>query len=314
VAAFRPRATTWRARTARRHAVGERRTDPVVEAQRKAFVEVLGGLGWKQGKNIRFEYRWTRGDGNLVKAYTKELVAMSPDAILTMSTPLVHALRALTRTIPIVLGSASDPIDSKLVDSLARPGGNVTGFASIESVSNIKYLELLKALDPRIARVGVLLSPDNPSAGKRYGGIAAGGPDLKVDVVRLDVMTPADLERAIGSFAERPNGAPIILPSTLTTTFRRIVIDAATRHRLPTIHSFRYYPEDGGLMSFGADQIDQFRRAGQYVDRILRGERAGDLPIQTPTKSDLVINLKTAKNLDLDIPPMLLARADEVIE
>ncbi len=289
-------------------------TDADTQSRATAFREALDGLGWKQGKNIQFEYRWARGDSRLVRNYAKELVAMSPDAIVTQGTQLVHALRDETRTIPIVFGSASDPIESKLVDSLARPGGNITGFTSIEAVSNIKYLELLKEFDPRITRVAVVVSPDNPSSVDRFGGIAAGGPALKVEVVRLDVMTPTDIERTIGAFAAKPTGALVILPSTFTTTHRRTIIDVATRRRLSTIHPFRYYAENGGLMSFGPDQVDQFRRAGSYVDRILRGEKAGELPIQTPTKFDLVINLKTAKSLGLEIPPMLLARADDVIE
>ena len=289
-------------------------TDADAQARAKAFQDALAGLGWSQGQTIQFVYRWTRGDTKLVRAYAKELVAMSPDAILTQGTQLVHALRDETRTIPIVFGSASDPIESKLVDSLAKPGGNITGFTSIEAVSNIKYLELLKEFDPRVTHVGVLLTSDNPSSVDRFGGIAAGGPALKVDVVKLDVKTPADIGRTIDGFTARANGALIILPSALTTTHRGIIIDASARRRLPTIHPFRYFAEGGGLMAFGADQVDQFRRAGHYVDRILRGENPGDLPIQAPTKFELVINLKTAKALGIDIPPMLLARADEVIE
>ena len=282
-------------------------TDANTQARAKAFADALDGVGWKQGKNIQFEYRWTRGDSKLVRDYAKEIVAMSPDAILTESTQLVGALRAETRTIPVVFGSASDPIESKLADSLARPGGNITGFTSIEAVSKIKYLELLKEFDPRITHVGVLLTSDNPTSANRFGAIAAGGPALNVDVVKVDVAPPADIERAIDAFAARPNGALIILPSALTTTHRRIIIDAAARRRLPTIHPFRYFPEGGCLMSFGADQIDQFRRAGLYVDRILRGEKPGELPIQAPTKFELIINLKTAKALGLDVSPDLLA-------
>jgi putative ABC transport system substrate-binding protein len=289
-------------------------TDPEIQAHAKAFREALDSLGWKEGKNIQFEYRWTRGDSTLVGAFAKELVALSPDAILTQSTQLVHALRDETRTIPIVFGSASDPVESKLVASLAKPGGNITGFTSIEAVSNVKYLELLKEFDARITRVGVVISPNNPSSMNRFAGIAAGGPALKVDVIRVDVTTPADIERAIDAFAAKPNGALVVLPGTVTTTHRSTIIDAATRNQLPTIHSYRYYPAAGALMSFGADQVDQFRRAGSYVDRILRGEKPGDLPIQAPTKFDLVINLKAAKALGIDVAPTLLARADEVIE
>lgn len=181
-------------------------------------------------------------------------------------------------------------------------------------MSNVKYLELLKEFDARITRVGVVISPNNPSSMNRFAGIAAGGPALKVDVIRVDVTTPADIERAIDAFAAKPNGALVVLPGTVTTTHRSTIIDAATRNQLPTIHSYRYYPAAGALMSFGADQVDQFRRAGSYVDRILRGEKPGDLPIQAPTKFDLVINLKAAKALGIDVAPTLLARADEVIE
>ena len=284
------------------------------QAQLKAFRDTFAGLGWIEGRNVAFEYRWTGESSDLVQAFAKELVALAPDLLLTQSVQLVSALRNETRIIPILFGGASDPIEVGLVESLARPGGNITGFMSIAAASNVKYLELIKELDPRVARVLVLMSSKDPSNEGRTRGIEAGGPSLKVNVSKADVLILPDIERAISDFAAHPAGALIILPNPVTNTHHLAIIALAAQHRVPAIYQFRYLAAAGGLVTYGADQRDQYSRAASYADRILKGEKPGDLPIQTPTKFDLVINLKTAKALGLDVPPMLLARADEVIE
>ena len=289
--------------------------DSDVQAMVKAFRDSLQDLGWTAGQNVRFNYRWAAGDSNLLRAYAKELVAQAPDVLLaTNSVQSVSALRDETRTIPIVFGSASDPVDAGLVASLAHPAGNITGFTSIQAATNIKWLELIKELVPGIARVMVLLSSDDPSNLRRFRAIQAGGPALKIDVIQADVRTQAEIERVIGAFASDSDGGLIILPNSVTTTYRETIIANAARYRLPAVYPHRYSATSGGLVSYGQDQFDQFRRAASYVDRILKGEKPADLPIQAPTKFELVINLKTAKALGITVPPTLLARADEVIE
>jgi putative ABC transport system substrate-binding protein len=284
------------------------------QAQLKAFRDTLAGLGWIEGRNVAFDYRWTGASSDLVRGYAKELVALAPDLLLTQSVQLVAALRDETRTIPILFGGGSDPIEVGLVESLARPGGNITGFMSIAAASNVKYLELLKELDPRVSRVLVLMSSKDPSNDGRTRGIEAGGPSLKVDVSKADVLILPDIERAIGDFAAHPAGALIMLPNPVTNTHHLAIIALAVQHRVPAIYPFRYLAVAGGLVAYGADQHDQYSRAASYADRILKGENPGSLPIQAPTKFELVINLKTANAIRLEIPPMLLARADEVIE
>jgi putative tryptophan/tyrosine transport system substrate-binding protein len=266
------------------------------------------------GRNVTFDDRWTSASNDLVRVYSKELVALAPDLILTQSVQLVSALRNETRTIPILFGGASDPVEVGLVTSLARPGGNITGFMSLAAATNIKYLELIKELDPRVTRVMVLMNSKDPSNAGRLGAIEAGGPSLKVEVSRADISTPFDIEHALGNFAAHPAGALIVLPNPATNTHYAAIIEQAAEHGLPAIYPFRYLAVAGGLVAYGADQHDQYRRAASYADRILRGEKAGDLPIQTPVKFELIINLKTAKSLGLEIPPNLLALADEVIE
>ena len=284
------------------------------QTQLKAFRDALADLGWTPGRDVAFDYRWTGASSNLVRVYAKELVALAPDLILTQSVQLVSALRDETRTIPILFGGASDPIEVGLVASLARPGGNITGFMSIAAASNIKYLELIKELDPRVTRVMVLMNLKDPSNAGRFRAIEAGGLSLKVEVSKADVSTPLEIESAVDSFAARPAGALIMLPNQVTNTHHLAIISKAAQYRLPAIYPFRYLAVAGGLVSYGADQRDQYRRAAAYADRILKGEKPANLPVQTPTKFELVINLKTAKTLALTVPPTLLARADEVIE
>lgn len=278
------------------------------------FRDALAGLGWTAGRNVTFDYRWTAGSNDLVRTYARELVALDPDLIVTASVQLVSVLRDETQTIPILFGGASDPMDVGLVESLARPGGNVTGFTSIQAATNVKFLELIKEIDPRIGRVLVLMSSRDPSNLGRTHGIEAGGPSLQVAVSSADLSITPDIERTIGNFASTPAGGLIILPSTVTETNAKTIIMLAAQHRLPAIYQFRSMVDAGGLMAYGADQMDMFRRAASYADRILRGEKPGNLPIQAPTKFKLVINLKTAKALGLVVPATLLAIADDVIE
>ena len=285
-----------------------------VQPQLIAFREALADLGWVEGRNVTFDYRWTAGSNDLVRTYAKELVALAPDLLLTASVQLVSALRNETRTTPILFGAASDPVELGLVESLARPGGNVTGFTSMQLATTVKYLELIKELDPRIARVLVVMNSKDPSNLDRTRAIEDGGLSLKVAISRTDLSIASDIEHAIDDFASTPAGGLIVLPSTLTTTKMDTIVTSAARHRLPAIYPFRSWVAAGGLAAYGADQADQFRRSASYADRILRGEKPADLPVQAATKFELVINLKTAKALGLAIPPMLLARADEVIE
>jgi putative ABC transport system substrate-binding protein len=284
------------------------------QAQLKTFRDALADLGWTEGRNVVFDDRWAGASSDLVRVYAKEIVALAPDLILTQSVQLVSAIRDETRTIPILFGGASDPIEVGLVASLARPGGNITGFMSIAAATNIKFLELIKEFDPRVTRVIVLMNSKDPSNAGRLRAIEAGGPSLKVEVSKADVSTPLEIEHALGKFAAQPAGALIVLPSQVTHTHHLAIIEKAAQYRLPAIYPFRYFAIAGGLVSYGADQRDQYRRAAAYADRIFKGEKPGDLPIQTPTKFELVINLKTAKALDLTVPPSLLTRADEVIE
>jgi putative ABC transport system substrate-binding protein len=284
------------------------------QTQLKVFRETLTGRGWTVGRNVAFDERWAGASSDLVRAYAKELVALAPDLILTQSVQLVSAVRDETRTIPILFGGGSDPIEAGLIASLARPDGNIAGFMSIAAATNIKFLELIKELDPRVTRVIVLMNSKDPSNAGRLRAIEAGGPSLKVEVSKADVSSLLEIERALGNFAAKPAGALIMLPNQVTNTHHLAIIASAAQHRLPAIYSFRYLAAAGGLVSYGAEQRDQYRRAADYADRILKGEKPGDLPIQTPTKFELVINLKTAKALGLAVPPTLIARADEVIE
>jgi putative ABC transport system substrate-binding protein len=225
---------------------------------------------------------------------------------------MVSALRDETRSIPILIGVATDPVDVGLVDSHARPGGNITGFTGMEIATTVKYLELLKEIDPRIARVLVLMNSQDPSNLARTHAVTAGGASLNVAVMQADISRPSDIEHAVADFASMPAGGLIVLPSTVMNA--GTIVPLAARHRLPAIYPFRSWAAAGGLMVYGADQVDLFRRAASYADRILKGEKPADLPIQQPTKFELIINLKTAKALGLTVPTSLLARADEVIE
>ena len=279
-----------------------------------AFRQALEKLGWTDGRNVRIDYRWGDADPGRIRAHAKELVGLKPDVILVSTALALQPLLQETRSIPIVFTQIADPVGAGLVASLARPGGNITGFTVAEFSMYGKLLEVLKEVAPNVTRVAIISNPDQiPQAGM-LRAIEAAAPAFRVQVTVAGARNVAEIERAIDQFAREPNGGLIVLPNPVTIGNRKLVIAMAARHRLPAAYAFRYFVADGGLISYGIDLADQYRQAASYVDRILRGEKPADLPVQQPTKFELVVNLKTAKALGLEIPPTLLARADEVIE
>jgi putative tryptophan/tyrosine transport system substrate-binding protein len=289
-------------------------SDPEGRARITAFQEALGKLGWTEGRNMQIEYRWTAGDRDRTRAYAAELVGRKPDVIFAAPSSSVSALQRETRTLPIVFAQVADAVAEGFAASLAHPGGNITGFSNFEFAIGAKWLELLKQIAPSVARVAVIYDPANPAATGFLPIIEAGARSFAVEVSTFALREASAIERAIEVFAREPNGSLIPLPSPLMATQRELIISLANRHRLPNVYAYRYYPASGGLASYGTDNIDLYRRAASYVDRILKGEKPADLPVQQATKFELVINLKTAKALGLEVPPTLLARADEVIE
>ena len=288
--------------------------DPDAQGNITAFQHALQKLGWTDSGNLHIDYRWGAGDPERSRAYAIELVGLKPDVILAVSALVLQPLRQETRSIPIVFTQIGDPVGSGLVASLPHPGGNITGFTPAEFSMQGKKLELLKEVAPHVTRVAVLFNPEQiPQAGS-WHAIEGVAPSFRVQLTAAAVRDPAEIERAIGLFARESNSGLIVLPSGLTIVHRGLVIALAARYRLPAIYQYRQFVTDGGLMSYGNDLTDQYRQAASYVDRILRGENPGDLPVQQPTKFELVINLKTAKALGIEVPPTLLARADDVIE
>jgi ABC-type uncharacterized transport system substrate-binding protein len=279
-----------------------------------AFLQGLAQSGWITGQNIRIETRWTKFDAEDTRKYAAELVALAPDVILAVGTSTVGPLLRLTRTVPIVFPLAADPVAAGLVESLARPGGNATGFMSFETGVSAKWLDLLKEVAPGVKRVAVLRTLATAAGPGQFGAIQAMAPSLGVELRPIDTGDSGEIERAVVAFASEPNGGLIAATGGGVLTHRELIVALAARHRLPAIYAYRSHVMSGGLMSYGLDNLDQFRRAAGYVDRILKGEKPADLPVQMPTKFELVINLKTAKALGLDLPPTLIARADEVIE
>ena len=289
--------------------------DPVNRATLTAFAGALEPLGWVEGENIRIDYRFAAGDPTLFKTYAAELVGLSPDAILASNTPAVAALRQQTRTIPIVFVRVSDPVGQGFVQSLARPGGNITGFSVYDAPLMGKWVQLLKEVAPYVTRVAVIFNPDTaPYAALLNGGIEAAAPSLGMTAKFVPVHDDPGIEDAIATQAREPGGGLIALPDSFNTSHRDVIIAAASRHRLPVIGAADYFARAGGLMSYGFDLVDQYARAASYIDRILKGASPADLPVQQPTKYSLIINLKTVKALGLTVPPTLLAMADEVIE
>jgi len=288
--------------------------DSESQARLAAFAQGLQQLGWTVGQNVRVDYRWGGGNVDSMRKYAAELVALAPDVILAHSSAAVAPLLQATRTIPIVFTTVSDPVGAGFVDSLARPRGNATGFLVWEYSIAVKWLELLKEIAPRVTRAAVLRESAIATGPAQFGVIQAVAPLLGVELRAVDTRDAGEIERAITAFARSPNGGLVVTGSTLAAVHRDLIITLAARHRLPAVYFGRYFVTDGGLISYGPDFVDQFRRAAGYVDRILKGEKPADLPVQAPTKYDLVLNLKTAKALGLQIPDRLLATANEVIE
>jgi putative ABC transport system substrate-binding protein len=288
--------------------------DPEGQKRVAAFREGLQELGWTEGRNIKIDYRWAGGDRGLERAYAAELVAAKPDLIFGGPSSVLAAIQRETRTIPVVFAQVVDPVGGGFVASLARPGGNITGFASYEFAIGAKWLELLKQIAPSVTRVAVIYDPVTPSASGFLPMIEAAGRSSAVEVLIQSVRDTAEVERAVAALATEPNGGLIPVASALIANQRQFVISLAQRYRLPNVYGFRYFPASGGLASYGVDNIQLYKRAASYVDRILKGEKPADLPVQLAEKYELVINLKTAKALGLDIPVSVLARTDEVIE
>jgi putative ABC transport system substrate-binding protein len=287
--------------------------DPEASARVTAFAQGLQQSGWTVGHNVRIDYRWGAFDAGSGR-YAAELLALAPDVIVSVGSWAMRALQQATRTVPIVFVNLADPVGAGWVDSLARPGGNATGFIVFEYVISAKWLELLKDIAPQLKRVAVLRESDIATGIGQLAVIQAAAPSFGVEVRPVGVRDADEIERAVTAFARSSNGGLIVTGSPLTALHRKLIIALVARHRLPAVYPFRYFPTSGGLISYGPNTIDPFRRAAGYVDRILKGEKPADLPVQAPTKYELVINLKTAKALGLQIPDKLLALADEVIE
>jgi len=289
--------------------------DPESQARKAAFLQGLRELGWTEGQNIQIDFRWGAGSADATRKHAAELIALAPDVTLASGSQAAHALQQESRTIPIVFTQVPDPIGAGFVDSLARPGGNATGFTTFEYGFGAKWLELLKQIAPAMKRVAVLRDPANPAGSGQWGAIQSAASSAGVELTSISTRVATDeIERAIAAFARQPNGGLIMTGSTTAAGRRDALVALITRQKLPAIYPYRYYTASGGLFSYGPDTVDQYRRVAGYVDRILKGEKPSDLPVQASTKYELVINLKTAKALGLTVPPSLLATADEVIE
>jgi putative ABC transport system substrate-binding protein len=288
--------------------------DPEFQARVGAFLQALALLGWTIGRNVRIDTRWATNDAAEIRRHAAELAALAPDVIVAHGASTVAALLQVTRTVPIVFPVAGDPVASGFVDSLGRPGGNATGFMTLEYSIGAKWLELLKQIAPSLTRAAVVRDATIPSGLGQFGAIQTVAPSLGVEVKPVNVRDKGEIERAIGALARSANGGLIVTAGALAVFHRDLIVTLAARHKLPAVYSQRLFVAGGGLISYGTDQIDQYRRAAGYVDRILKGEKPADLPVQAPTKYELVLNLKTAKALGLEVPATVLARADEVIE
>jgi len=289
--------------------------DPEYQARMGAFEQGLALLGWTDGQNVRIDTRWATTNADDIRRHAAELAALAPDVILaaTGTTTVVPLLQA-THIVPIVFVIVIDPVGAGFVASLARPGGNATGFLMFEYGLSGKWLELLKQIAPGVTRAAVLRDPAIASGIGQFGAIQSAAPSLGMEAIPVNVRDVGEIERDIAAFARSSNGGLIVTASPQASRHRDLIVTLAARHRLPAVYPWRYYVASGGLLSYGPDNLDQYRRAAGYVDRILKGEKPSDLPVQAPTKYELAINLKTAKALDIEVPPTLLARADEVIE
>jgi putative ABC transport system substrate-binding protein len=288
--------------------------DPQSQARYAAFMQGLQQLGWTVGKNVQIDYRWSAGNEDDTRKYAAELVALAPDVIFTAGSAGLAPLRRATRTVPIVFALVPDPVGSGFVDSLARPGGNVTGFPAFDYALGAKWLELLKQIAPTVMRVAILRDSSISAGVGMWGAMLSVSSLIGLELRPVDMRDPGEIERALAAFAGNPNGGLILTGSPLAIVHRDLIIALAARHRLPAVYYDRYFAAAGGLSSYGSNNVEQFRLAAGYVDRILKGEKPADLPVQTPTKYELVINLKTARALGLDVPATVLTRADEVIE
>jgi putative ABC transport system substrate-binding protein len=288
--------------------------DPQYQAHLAAFREEFQKLGWTEGRNVRIDYRWAAADPDRMRTYAAELVRMTPDVILAHTPPVLAAVQQQTRAIPIVFVQVVDPVGAGFIQSLAKPGGNATGPTEYEFAMGGKWLELLKEIAPATSRIAVILMPEHATNAGLFRAIGGVAPSVGVQVTRGAVRGAAEVERVIDELAHESNGGLIVLPSPITLLLREQIIALAIRHRLPAVYPFRLFTVTGGLMSYGINPTDQFRKAASYVDRILKGEKPGELPVEAPNKFDLVVNLKTAKAVGLTIPETFLGRADEVIE
>jgi putative tryptophan/tyrosine transport system substrate-binding protein len=288
--------------------------DPLLKARLAAFMKELQRLGWIDSRNARIDVRLAGNKADDIPKAAAKLVALGPDVIMTVGSATVGPLLQLTRTVPIVFAFVPDPVGAGVVESLARPGGNATGFSSFEYGISAKWLELLKEMAPGMKRVAVLRDPALAVGAGQYGAIQSVAPSFGVELRPVNIRDPAEIERGIAAFAASSDSGIIVTGSPFAPTHRELIVTLATRHKLPAIYYERFFATNGGLMSYGADSIDQFRQAAGYVDRVFKGEKPADLPVQAPTKNELVINLKAAKTIGLTVPPTLIARADEVIE
>jgi putative tryptophan/tyrosine transport system substrate-binding protein len=288
-------------------------TDAETQPRFTAFRRELQKLGWTEDRNLRIDYRWAV-DVDHIAMYASELVGLTPDVILVQSNPALAAVQQLTHTTPIVFVNVADPVGSRFIGNLARPGGNITGFTIFESSMGGKWLEILKEIAPDVKRGAVLLHPETLAHRTFLSTVKIAATSLGMTITEAGVHSASEIERAIKTFASEPDGALVVLPHPVTTVNRYVIIDQAAQNRLPAVYAFRYFATAGGLISYGIDSVQIFRRAAAYVDRILRGEKPGELPVQAADKFELAINLKTARALGLTVPPTLLSRADEVIE
>jgi putative ABC transport system substrate-binding protein len=289
--------------------------DPQEKRRYSAFTQALADLGWTDGRNVRMDVRWGRADINRIRVLAQELVGLQPNIILTGGTPATVALQRETRTIPIVVGGVTDPVAQRIVARLDRPGGNITGFADFgESSLGGKYLELLSEIAPGLKRAAIMFNPDTAPVSALMPSLETAARSLKVEQIIAPVHSDVEIETAIIALGRQPGGGLVVMPDIFTAVHRAPIILAAARNNIPAVYSASYFARDGGLLAYGPDPVDTYRRAASYVDRILRGEKPGDLPVQLPTKYEMVVNLKTAKALGLTVPLTLQAIADEVIE
>jgi len=279
-----------------------------------AFLQALHASGWTEDRSVRIEYRWTGEDPDRMRADANELISLNPDVILAHGGPVVSAVQKATRTIPIVFVQVPDPIEAGLVKSLAHPGGNMTGFTNYEPEMGGKWLQMLKQIAPNTSRVLLIMNRQSVSFTGYLNVINATADSLGLLLSTAEVQEATDIVDAIDTFGREPNGGMVVVPNPVTTNYSRLIIESCVKHSLPAVYPFRFFTENGGLMSYGSDTVDMYRRAALYVDQVLKGANAGDLPVQQPTKFELVINRKTAKALGLDVPPMLIVRADDVID